>query len=314
MFDITALGEILIDFTPVKTDSGKRTFEQNPGGAPANLLATVAKFGGKAAFIGKVGNDMFGTFLKEVLTENGIDCTGLVIDDIHNTTLAFVALDESGDRSFSFYRNFGADIFLTKKDVPENVIKSSKIFHFGSLSLTNEPAKTATDYALDIAKKSGCIITLDPNYRPLLWKSSEEAVKTIREYVPLADIIKFSKEEIQMVTGKDDVKEAIKAVTDIGVALVLVTDGGNGVSFGSKGFDGFVPSLKVETVDTTGAGDIFFGTFLYEFIKSGKKPCDVTTSDMMDFVTKAVKISGLSTLKKGAIPSIPEYDEKEILS
>ena len=308
MFDITALGEILIDFTPVKTDSGKRTFEQNPGGAPANLLATVAKFGGKAAFIGKVGKDMFGESLKDVLKENNIDTTGLITDNEHNTTLAFVALDESGDRSFSFYRNFGADIFLATEDVPADVIKASKIFHFGSLSLTNEPAKTATDFALKTAKEAGCIVSLDPNYRPLLWESEEKATQMIKEYVPYADIIKFSKEEIQMVTGKTDVNKSIKAVTDMGVAVVLVTDGGNGVNFGTKDYHGFVPSLKVDTVDTTGAGDIFFGTFLYEFIKSGKAPGEIAFSDAQAFVEKAVRISGLSTLKKGAIPSIPDYN------
>ena len=310
MFDITALGEILIDFTPVKTDSGKRTFEQNPGGAPANLLATVAKFGGKTAFIGKVGKDMFGEALRDVLIENGIDTRGLVVDDVHNTTLAFVALDQSGDRSFSFYRNFGADVFLSKDEVPEEVIKASKIFHFGSLSLTNEPAKTATDFALKTAKESGCVVTLDPNYRPLLWDSEETAADVMRKYVPFADIVKFSAEEIQMVTGKTDIHESIKAVTDMGVAIVLVTDGGNGVNFGTKNYHGFVPSLKLETVDTTGAGDIFFGTFLYEFIKSGKEMMTLSEEDVEAFVRKAVRISGLSTLKKGAIPSIPDYNSQ----
>ena len=297
MFDITALGEILIDFTPVITASGKRTFEENPGGAPANLLATVAKFGGKTAFIGKVGNDMFGEALGNVLKENGIDTTGLVVDDVHNTTLAFVALDQSGDRSFSFYRNFGADIFLTKDEVPEDIIKNSKIFHFGTLSLTNEPAKTATDFALKTAKESGCIVSLDPNYRELLWESEAEAVSVMRNYVSYADIVKFSKEEILMVTGETDVLSAISAVTDMGVTLVLVTDGGNGVNFGTKDYHGFVPSLNVDTVDTTGAGDIFFGTFLYKFLKSGKAPDAVTFEEAESFVKKAVTISGLSTLK-----------------
>lgn len=310
MFDITALGEILIDFTPVETDSGKRTFEQNPGGAPANLLATIAKFGGKTAFIGKVGNDMFGSFLADMLKENGVDTTGLVVDDVHNTTLAFVALDESGDRSFSFYRNFGADIFLNMNEVPEDVIRSSKIFHFGSLSLTSEPAKTATDFALKTAKESGCIVTLDPNYRPLLWESEETAVNVIKKYVPLADMVKFSKEEIQLVTGTDNVSEAINAVIDMGVTLVLVTDGGNGVTFCTKNYNGFVPSLKLDTVDTSGAGDIFFGTFLYEFINSGKTPECITFEEAEAFVKKAVIISGLSTLKKGAIPSIPDYNSQ----
>lgn len=308
MFDITALGEILIDFTPVKTDSVKRTFEENPGGAPANLLATIAKFGGKTAFIGKVGDDMFGTSLKGVLEENGIDTTGLITDKVHNTTLAFVCLDDSGDRSFSFYRNFGADVFLHKDEVPVDIIKNSKIFHFGTLSLTAEPAKTATEFALKIAKEAGCIVTLDPNYRELLWESENVAVSVMKKYVPCADIVKFSKEEIQMMTGETDILSAISAVNSMGATLVLVTDGKNGVTFGTKNFNGFVPSLKVDTVDTTGAGDIFFGTFLFEFLKSGKTPYAVTYKETVNFVKKAVTISGLSTLKKGAIPSIPDYN------
>ena len=232
------------------------------------------------------------------------------MDAVHNTTLAFVALDQNGDRSFSFYRNFGADVFLTKDEVPEDVIKASKIFHFGSLSLTNEPAKTATDFALKTAKESGCIVTLDPNYRPLLWDSEETAADVMRKYVPFADIVKFSLEEIQMVTGFEDVSQAISEVLKTGVSIVLVTDGGNGVNFGTKDYHGFVPSLKLETVDTTGAGDIFFGTFLYEFLRSGKSPDTLTCKEAEAFVKKAVVISGLSTLKKGAIPSIPDYNSQ----
>lgn len=309
MTDITALGEILIDFTPYgKAEDGCALFGRNPGGAPANLLSAVSKFGGKTAFIGKVGRDMFGDFLIKVLDENGIDRSGVVQDDEHNTTLAFVALDDSGDRSFSFYRNFCADGFLRPEEINASLIKNSKIFHFGSISLTKEPAKSATDFALAAAKEGGCIISYDPNYRPLLWESEKEAEETIKKYVSFADIIKVSKEEAEMVTGIGEKAAAAKKIFEMGPKIVLITDGGDGVEYFCAHGSGHVPSLKVDTVDTTGAGDIFFGTFLFEVLKSGKNPKDMKKDEVEACVKKAVRLSGLSTLKKGGIPSIPEYD------
>ena len=176
MFDVTAIGEILIDFTPAKTDTGEAAFIRNPGGAPANVLAVIAKRGGSAAFIGKIGDDMFGEYLRNVLEDSGIDTRSLITDREYNTTLAFVSLDKSGDRQFSFYRRHGADLFLTKKDVDLSVVTASKIFHFGSLSLTAEPARSATDYALKRAALAGSVISFDPNYREMLWNSPDEAV------------------------------------------------------------------------------------------------------------------------------------------
>ena len=201
-YDITALGEILIDFTPMGTDdAGDIMFARKAGGAPLNLLATVSKYGGKAAFIGKVGNDMFGTFLKQVLCDNNINADGLVTDTEHNTTLAFVALDSNGDRDFSFYRNFGADVFISPEEVNIETVENSMIFHFGSLSLTSERAKSATELAINTAKRSGAVITYDPNYRAPLWKDKETAVYTMSEYIKYADIVKLSKEESEMITG-----------------------------------------------------------------------------------------------------------------
>ena len=309
MFDITAIGEILIDFTPGKiSGTNEPVFIQNPGGAPANVLATIAKFGGKTAFIGKVGNDVFGDFLIKILKENNIDTSSVVKDVIHNTTLAFVSLNENGDREFSFYRGFGADIFLTKDDVNPSLIKNSKLFHFGSLSLTNEPAASATDYALKTAADSGCMISFDPNYRKMLWKSETEAVNVIKKYIPLADILKVSREEAVMITGETDVSLASDMLTGMGPKLVLLTDGTNGSFYASNGIKGHVPAISVKTIDTTGAGDIFFGTFLYEVLRRDKTILDLCREDLETCIKKASEIAAVSTTKKGAIPSIPCYN------
>ena len=309
MLDITALGEILIDFTPVAPVNGANTFAQNAGGAPANLLAAFARYGGKAAFIGKVGADMFGSFLEETLCHCGVDTSGLCVDPIHNTTLAFVALDENGDRRFSFYRNFGADVFLSREEVNESLIRRSRIFHFGSLSLTAETAREATDHALAVARESGCIITFDPNYRPPLWKDEQTAITTMRAYLSCADIIKFSREELLLLTGEQDVQVAIQRVLALGVKLILVTDGPNGVLFATQKEAGAVPSLSVKAVDTTGAGDIFFGTFLFALSRAPLTLSELTGAQITSAVQSAVRAAGLSTTKKGAIASIPTYEE-----
>lgn len=308
MFDITALGEILIDFTPhLCRETGKQAFEQNPGGAPANVIAVIAKYGGKTAFIGKVGNDMFGRFLRDTLCENGIDCTCLAEDDTHNTTLAFVSLNEEGDREFSFYRNYGADLCLTKEDVDDKIIADSKIFHFGTLSLTQEPARSATDYAINTAKRNGCIVTFDPNYRAPLWKSAGEAAEVIKKYCGCADIIKMSKEEATLAAGTEEPCAAGEYILSRGAKLVLVTDGANGVRYFSEKGRGLIPAIEVKAVDTTGAGDIFFGTFLYEMLKLDKPVALLEVREIRSCIKRAVIMSGLSTLKHGAIPSIPDY-------
>lgn len=308
MYDISAVGEILIDFTPYNNETDDtKLFGRNPGGAPANLLATVAKFGGKTAFIGKVGKDIFGDFLFETLKNNNIDTKGLVFDPLHNTTLAFVSLNDNGDRNFSFYRRFCADVFLKKKDINIEIIKKSKFFHFGSLSLTNQPSRSATHYALKVAKKSGCIITYDPNYRELLWNNKKTAVKIMKEYIKFANIVKLSKEEAQMLTDCVDVYGCAEHILNLGPDVVLITDGAEGAycinSFGKI----YVPATEVNAIDTTGAGDIFFGSFIYGLIKDNIT--DLSNYDMLNYVRTAVCIAGKSTETKGAIPSIPEYEE-----
>ena len=195
MFDVTALGEVLIDFTPYGvSEAGMALFEQNPGGAPANVLAAVSNLGQKPAFIGKVGDDMHGALLKDTLDRIGVDTSGMVVDPNYFTTLAFVSL-KNGERSFSFARKPGADTQLTSEEINLDVVRNTKIFHCGSLSLTDEPARSATFFAVKEAKAAGAVISYDPNYRPLLWKSEEEAVEHMRSMIPYADIMKISDEE-----------------------------------------------------------------------------------------------------------------------
>lgn len=299
-FDITAMGELLIDFVPDGFDGdGDMRFIRKAGGAPLNYLATASKFGLKTAFIGKVGNDLLGKFLFETVKDCGIDCRGLKTDFEHNTTLAFVELDKNGDRSFSFYRSHGADRFIDKGDVDIELITSSKVFHFGSLSLTDEPFASATELAVKTAKENGCIVTYDPNYRAPLWQSEEKATQQMSLLLDYVDIIKLSREELEMVGG-------VKAVKARGVRLLLITDGENGAVLDFDGKTLHIPVARVKTVDTTGAGDIFFGSFVSEFIKSGKVLNELDFEDAVNFAKKATLIAGKSTEKHGAIASIPE--------
>lgn len=300
-YDITALGEILIDFVPSGTDdAGDSVFARKAGGAPVNMLAAASAFGGNTAFIGKVGNDMFGRFLGASLRECGISADGLVFDGMHATTLTFVELDENGDRDFVFLRENGADRFLRKEEVNTDIIKNSKMFHFGSLSLTNDPSREATEYALDVAKKAGCVITYDPNYRAPLWKDRNTAIEMMKKHLDKVDILKISADELEMMFGSDE-GASVKELQDIGVKVILVTDGAERASVYLKNGSICLPSEKFETVDTTGAGDIFFGTFLGEWLKNGSTSENITPAQAAAYLKKAVHVAGKSTEQKGAI-------------
>lgn len=301
-YDITALGEILIDFVPDGVDAaGDLRFVRKAGGAPLNVLATAAKHGLKTAFIGKVGNDLLGDFLLDTVKRCGIDDRYLKKDGQHNTTLAFVELDGQGDRRFSFYRAFGADRFIYEDDVDAELIADSKVFHFGSLSLTDEPSASATELAVRTAKESGCTVTYDPNYRPPLWESEEKAVKQMTRLVHYADIVKLSVEELDMVSGGKGAEYLLSQ----GASLILVTDGGNGSELYFKGQRKHIPAEKAATVDTTGAGDIFFGTFISEYIKNGAGLGEMSFDDAVSYAERAAHIAAKSTERYGAIASIP---------
>ncbi len=310
MNDVIALGELLIDFTPIKSKDGKEAFEVNPGGAPANVLACLAKLGRKTAFIGKVGNDHFGKFLFNYLKEKNIDVSSLKFTDDANTTLAFVHLDKKGERSFSFYRKPGADITLSKKDIDFKMIKEAKIFHFGSLSLTDEPARTATLDAANYAKRESLIISYDPNYRKPLWKNIDEAKKFISLGLKYTDIIKISFEELELITSKKDLSAGTSKLYDMGILVIFVTLGEKGAYYKYKGGNGLLKTYKVKAIDTTGAGDAFMGAILYKL--TGKSLDEINNFQKNQFeeiVNFANATGALTTTKKGAIPAMPGLKE-----
>lgn len=310
MFDVTALGEILIDFTPCgKSPAGQRIFEQNPGGAPANVLACLRKCGKKTALIGKVGKDMHGAFLKSVLEDNEICTDGLIEDENVFTTLAFVALSDSGERSFSFARKPGADTCLTKDEIRKELIADSKIFHVGSLSLTSEPARSATFYALELAKEQGCIISYDPNYRAPLWDSKEAAMEGMRSVLPYVDLIKISDEETELLTGISDPEAAAKKLVAGGISVAAVTLGADGALVCTKDGSKQVKGYEAQMIDTTGAGDSFWGGFLTQLLDSGKKPCEVTLEEAAAFANYGNAVASLCVEKRGAIPAMPTPEE-----
>lgn len=309
MFDVTALGEVLIDFTPCgKSEAGMNLFEQNPGGAPANVLAALCNLGFKTAFIGKVGDDMHGALLKDTLDKAGIDTEGLVVDDTVFTTLAFVSLKD-GERTFSFARKPGADTQLRPEEVKEDIVKNTKIFHCGSLSLTDEPARSATFHAIKMAKESGALISYDPNYRAPLWNSVEEAKVQMRSVIPYADIMKISDEETALLTDCSDPKEAAQALLDQGVKCVVVTLGKDGALLKTAQIEIVEKGKARKVVDTTGAGDSFWGGILSRFAQDGTDPAEITEKKAREYVRFANAVAGLCVEKRGAIPAMPTLEQ-----
>ncbi len=311
MFDVIAFGELLIDFTCLHTDSeGYPTMAAHPGGAPANFLATLAKFGARTAFLGKTGTDVFGKALKNTLTSSGIETKGLLADDTVFTTLAFVTLDEMGNREFSFSRKPGADTCITFEELDLSLINESKIFHFGSLSLTDEPARSTTRQVVDYAKVHGKLITYDPNLRKPLWKNLQQAKEELLWGLTKADIVKISDEEIEFLFGLAPEEGADYLLEHFPVKLVFVTCGANGCYFKTQNVSGKVPGMSgISVVDTTGAGDIFGGSAIWKFLQKQKAIKDLSQEDLYDIVNFACISAGLSTTKSGGISSIPDYTE-----
>ncbi len=311
MFDVTSLGELLIDFTP---SGSQGEFIRNPGGAPANVLAALARLGRRTGFIGKVGDDQFGRYLKQVLDENDIDTGGLLFSPDVRTTLAFVHLDAEGDRSFSFYRNPGADMMIEAAEVNKEMVKHTRIFHFGSLSLTDDPARGATLEAVRYARECGTIVSYDPNYREKLWKSEEEAVRWMKEGMRHADIVKLSEEEFRLLAGDMSMEEGSSFLADqFAIPLLLVTLGSEGSYYRYGRESGQIGSFKVDAADSTGAGDCFMGSFLHQFLQSGLMPGELNREKLEDMVLYANAAAALSVTGKGAIPSMPRPAEIEEL-
>ena len=313
MIDVVALGELLIDFTCQSVDAeGYPTMAAHPGGAPANFLAALAKYGAKTALLGKVGNDAFGKLLTGTLKKAGIDTCGLVTDDSVFTTLAFVTLDKTGDREFSFARKPGADTRLVYEELNLSLIDSAKAFHFGTLSLTGEPARSTTYQAVTYAKKAGKLITYDPNLRKPLWGNLEEAKEQMLWGLARADVVKISDEEVEFLFGMTPEAGAAHILNTYGVKLVFVTCGAKGCYFSNGKASGFVPSLSgIQVVDTTGAGDIFGGSAVWKLLQLDKAPETLSEAELREVTTFACTAAGLSTTRSGGISSVPAYAEIE---
>lgn len=313
MFDVTALGELLIDFTPAGSGTqGDLLFARKAGGAPANVLAANSRLGGKTAFIGKVGNDLFGKYLKQTLDGQGIDTSGLAVDPEIPTTLAFVQLDAHGDRSFRFYRKPGADILLRPGDFSEDLIRESRIFHFGSVSLTDEPARGTTLGAAAAAKRAGCVVSFDPNYRPPLWNSPEDAAEQIKAALKLADLVKVSEEEMALITGRSEPVEGARVLAEYGASLVLISLGPNGAFYYTRRYSGIIPTYDVRTVDTNGAGDAFFGAVHYRLRgKTLAQIQNLSREELTDLISFANAAGALTTTRPGAMPAMPVLEEIE---
>ena len=313
-FDVVALGELLIDFTENGISAqGNPIYEANPGGAPCNVLSMLARAGRKTAFIGKVGHDIFGSRLKAVLKEVGIDTSGLAVDENVRTTLAFVETMPDGDRNFSFYRNPGADMMLREDEIPEKLLKNTEIFHFGTLSMTHEEVRKATKKAVGTAKESGAVISFDPNLRPPLWKNLDEAKEQIAYGFSQCDILKISDNEIQWFTGEEDFDAGIRKLkSEYNIPLILL-------SMGKCGSRAYYRDLRVEaapflqenTIETTGAGDTFGGSCLHFVLKYGLSGLD--EEKLKEMLTFANAAASIITTRKGALRVMPQVREIEEL-
>ena len=317
IFDVVALGELLIDFTQNGLSAqGNPLFEANPGGAPCNVLAMLKKLGKSTAFIGKVGDDMFGRSLRDTVSEIGINTDGLILDKNVPTTLAFVQTFENGDRDFSFYRKPGADMMLTADEIPEETVKRAEIFHFGTLSMTHDGVREATKKAIGIAKENGALISFDPNLRPPLWDSLDNARAQIEWGLSQCDILKIADNEIEFLCGSSDFDEGAAYLKKNfpNIRLMNITAGADGAYCYYEDQRVFVPSFRLGgTIETTGAGDTFCASILAGVLEKGLE--GLTEDDLRKMLRFANAAAYLVTTKKGAIRSMPELGQiEEILS
>lgn len=310
MFDITALGELLIDFTEYgRSDSGMRLYEQNPGGAVANVVCAGARLGLSNAFIGKVGADIHGHFLRSVLESEGINTKNLITQPGCFTTLAFVSLSENGERDFSFYRKGAADMSLTAEEIDFGLIENSRILHLGTLSLTDEPIRQATLASAMAAQRAGAIVSCDINYRASLWESSQDMLKCAMSLLPMVDMLKVTDDEALLLTGEADPVLACDAlVRGYGLSLIAVTCGERGAFIKTRQGITRIDAVPADVVDLTGAGDSFWGAFLYAFLSSGMKLSDINPAKAKDFGDFAAAAASLCIESRGAIPALPKLD------
>ena len=313
MKDIVTVGEILIDLTYSGRDKGIPVYTANPGGAPANVAVAAARLGADAAFVGKVGDDYYGSFLRATLNENGVDVSGLLTDSGAPTTLAVVSVSDTGERSFSFYRRNCADTLLNSDEIGVDMLSDTHFLHFGSVSLTDEPSRSATIFAAEKAKELGATITYDPNYRANLWNGEAGAVIQMKSVLGMVDILKISDEELPLLTGLSDPEEGTwQLFEEYGIPLILLTLGPDGAFYRRGEETGSVPGFKVTVADTNGAGDTFFGAFLSRMAAQGVySPDELSSEKLYENVRTANLAASLTTSRHGAIPAMPDLAELE---
>ena len=319
-FDVTAIGEALIDFTPMgATGNGTPLYAANAGGGPANLAVAVARLGGAVAFIGQVGDDLFGRRLERILNQEGIHTDGLLLSGDYHTSLAFVQLDENGDRDFCFFRNPGADEMLETTEVRYDLIAKSRCLHFSSVVFTQETARSATLAAAAYARSHGVLVSYDPNWRPMLWKDPQEGLAALRLGVPLADILKATPEELILLTGEADESAAVGSLMKSGVRVVLLTRGVDGSTVFTRAGQVSAPVVPVQVLDTTGAGDACLGSFLYKLIQAMKRGGMTAASldhlplgELGAMALYANAAASLKVSRYGGIPAMPTGEELDV--
>lgn len=313
MKDIVTVGEILIDMTNSGRKDSIPLYTANPGGAPANVAVAASKLGAGTAFIGKVGKDYFGDFLRRTLEENRVDVSGMRTDNEARTTMAVVSLSETGERSFSFYRRNCADVLLTSDEISLALLSDTHMLHFGSVSLTDEPSRSATVFAAQKAKEYGATVTYDPNYRANLWKSETQAVEQMKSVLGFIDILKISDEELPLLTGTDNYETGTKQLYDTyGIPLILLTLGPQGAYYRRGEKTGRVDGFKVKVADTNGAGDTFFGAFLSRMSALEiYDPNNLTPQQLYECIRTANLAASITTSRHGAIPAMPDLKELE---
>lgn len=312
MFDILTIGEMLIDLTQTGiSDAGIPVYTAFPGGAPANVAVAAAKLGAKTAFVGKVGSDAFGRLLVDTVKSNGVSADGMIVSEKANTTLAVVSLQENGERSFAFYRKGFADTQLSEDEISPDLLSNTRFLHFGSVSMTEEPSRTATFNSALRAKNMGATITYDPNYRASLWDSVDDALYQMKMPLSIVDILKISDEELPLLTGTDDPEAGTNQLTEkYGIGLVLLTLGAKGAYYRFGDRTGLCEGVKVKVADTNGAGDTFFGAFLSGMARLGKyKTTELTEDEIRELVAFSNKAASITTSRSGAIPAMPTLDE-----
>jgi fructokinase len=312
--DILCLGELLIDMFPAEVGRSMAdvsAFQPKPGGAPANAAVAAARLGAKSGFIGKVGDDIFGRHLEQVLLKEGVDTHGVQFDPQARTTLVFIAMPDVHSAEFVFYRNPGADMLLRPEELPVDMLRSTHCLHFGSLSLNDEPIHTATLQAIEIARDAGALLSFDINYRPALWSSPQAAAEKVREVLPAINLVKVNEVELELLTGQTDLLEGSQALLAYGPELCVVTLGPKGSFFNNNLETGFIPGFQVETMDATGCGDAFIAGLLVRIVAQGKSLPDIPIPALSSALRFANAVGALTAMTKGVIPALPTLEQVE---